>query len=514
MPHRTTALLWRALLTAALICAVGLLPWLSRTDPALTVLKARSAERDPDPEVLAAVRTQLGLDKGPFHLLGQWLTGLPRGDAGRSWISGAEVTPAVLQALGASLLLMSAALVVASVTAGAVCARTLRRTGRPAGRTGSAVLAALPEFLVASVLATVVGVRLGWLPALGWYGPRWVALPALALGVPAGAVLGRLLDDLLPGAFAEPWVRAGVARGLSGGRIARHAVRRCLPGLLPNTGLFVVGLTGGAVAVEQIFDIPGLGRTTLQAALAQDLPVLQAGTLALLLLAAGAAGLARLAARLLVGPALRADALPSLHGPADPTARRTRPVVLGALLLGVVALGLPRDPLALDTGLRLHHPTWAHPFGTDALGRDLLARVAHGAVDTLLLALAISAVALGTGVLLGLAPRLSGPLVDTVNAVPPVLAALLVTAVAGNGSGTPALAVAVLAWTPSRRTPPRCCARNAPPCTSPPPGAWARAVGTSCATRCCPPSCHPSPGTPCSVCPVSPSPSPRSASSA
>ncbi|MFI5880001.1 ABC transporter permease subunit [Streptomyces sp. NPDC051554] len=451
MPHRTATLLWRAFLAAALVSAVGLLPWLSRTDPALTVLKARSAERDPDPEVLATIRTQLGLDDGPLRLLGQWLTGLPRGDAGRSWISGAEVMPAVLQALGASLLLMGAATAVALVTAGLVCVRTLRRGGctadRPGG-TGSAALAALPEFLTASVLATVVGVQLGWLPALGWYGPRWMVLPALALGLPAGAVLGRLLDDLLPGAFGEPWVRAAAARGLSGRRIARQAVRRCLPGLLPNMGLFVVGLTGGAVAVEQIFDIPGLGRTTLQAALAQDLPVLQAGTLALLLLAAVAAGLTRLAARLLIGPALGADALPSLHGPSTPTPRRTLPFVYGALLLGVVALGLPRDPLALDTGLRLQHPTWAHPFGTDALGRDLLARVAHGAVDTLLLALAISAVALGTGVLLGLLPRLSRPLVDTVNAVPPVLAALLVTAVAGSGAGTPTFAVAALAWTP------------------------------------------------------------------
>ncbi|MFJ2155044.1 ABC transporter permease subunit [Streptomyces sp. NPDC087856] len=559
MPHRTATLLWRAFLAAVLVCAVGVLPWLSRTDPALTVLKARSAERDPDPEVLAAVRSQLGLDDGPLRLLGQWLAGLPRGDAGRSWISGAEVMPGLLQALGASLLLMSAAALVAVVTAGLVCARTLRRGGRAiegsagggvgllrvrgefiarrlrggpakmpggsqsavpaerprrftrrrsrrpvehaggtgsavlaarpelparrrsprpveraggtgsavlaarpelrarrrfprpvdhAGGTGSAVLAALPEFLTASVLATVVGVQLGWLPALGWYGPRWVVLPAVALGLPAGAVLGRLLDDLLPGAFGEPWVRAAAARGLPGRRIARQAVRRCLPGLLPNMGLFVVGLTGGAVAVEQIFDIPGLGRTTLQAALAQDLPVLQAGTLALLLLAAVAAGLTRLAARLLVGPALGADALPSLHGPSTSTGRRALPVVYGALLLGVVALGLPRDPLALDTGLRLQHPTWAHPFGTDALGRDLLARVAHGAVDTLLLALAISAVALGVGVLLGLLPRVSGPLVDTVNAVPPVLAALLVTAVAGSGAATPALAVAALAWTP------------------------------------------------------------------
>ncbi|NUR68013.1 MAG: ABC transporter permease subunit [Streptomyces sp.] len=453
MRNRAAALLWRAGIAAALVCAIGLLPWLTRTDPALTVLKARSAERDPDPAVLAAIRDELGLDAGPFRLLGEWLGGLWRGDAGRSWISGDAVTPAVLQALGASLLLMAVALLVAAVTVALICARTLwlgahrRLGGRRAGGSGSAVLAALPEFLTASVLATVVGVQLGWLPALGWYGPRWTILPALALGLPAGAVLGRLLDDLLPGAFAEPWALAAAARGVPGRSVARQAVRRCLPGLLPNTGLFAVGLTGGAVAVEQIFDIPGLGRTTLQAALAQDLPVLQAGTLALVLLAAAAAGLAALAGRLLIGPALRDGALPSLHGP-KPPARTLQPLAYGGLLALVIALGLPRDPLALDTGERLRPPSLQHPFGTDGLGRDLLARVGHGALDTLLLALAISAAALLTGVLLGLLPRVSGPLVDTIVALPPVLVALLVTAVVGGGSATPALAVGAVAWAP------------------------------------------------------------------
>ena len=70
MPHRTTAFLWRAFLAAALVCAVGLLPWLTRTDPALTVLKARSAERDPDPEVLAAVRTHRESRTGSIELVG------------------------------------------------------------------------------------------------------------------------------------------------------------------------------------------------------------------------------------------------------------------------------------------------------------------------------------------------------------------------------------------------------------------------------------------------------------
>ncbi|MCL7427223.1 ABC transporter permease subunit [Streptomyces sp. YS415] len=447
------ALLWRGLLTGGLVCAIGLLPWLSRTDPALTVLKARSAERDPTPETLRAIRDELGLDDGPPALLGRWLGGLLRGDAGRSWVSDTEVLPAAAQALGASLLLMAGAVVIALATVAAVCARTLwlgsrRRLGtRGPGGTGSAVLAALPEFLIASVLASVVGVQLGWLPALGWYGPQWLILPSLALGLPAGAVLGRMLDDLLPAAFAEPWALAAAARGIPPASTARQALRRCVPTLLPNVGLFVVGLTGGSVAVEQIFDIPGLGRLTLRAALAQDLPVLQTGTLALTALAAAAAVLARLGVRRLTGPALRDGALHSLHRPAPP-APRAVPFVYALLLAGVIGLGLPRDPLALDTTDKLQSPSVSHPFGTDALGRDVLARVAHGALDTLGAALAVSAAVLLTGVLLGLLPRLSAPLVDTVNAIPPVLAALLVTGIAGSGPWTPALAIGVVAWAP------------------------------------------------------------------
>ncbi|MFF1695630.1 ABC transporter permease subunit [Streptomyces sp. NPDC058257] len=447
------ALLWRVAIAAALLCAIGLLPWLSRTDPALTVLKARAAERTPTPEVLASIRAELGLDEGPLHLLGQWTDGLLHGDAGRSWISGEAVLPSVVQSLGVSLLLMSVALVVAVVTAGAVCARTLwlgprrRLAGRHHSGGGAAVLAALPEFLIASVLATVVGVHLGLLPALGWYGPQWMVLPAVSLGLPAGALLGRLLDDLLPGAFAEPWARAAAARGIPSGRIAWQALRRCVPGLLPNLGLFLVGLTGGAVAVEQIFDIPGLGRSTLQAAVAQDLPVLQAGALALVLLAAVAGGLFRLAARLTSGPALRDGALPTLHSPAPPAPSRL-PFLYGGVLLGIILLSLTRDPLALDTAARLQAPSWAHPFGTDALGRDVLARVGHGALHTLALALGISAFALVAGVLLGLLPRFSGPLLDTLNALPPTLAGLLVTGVAGSGAATPAIAVAAVAWVP------------------------------------------------------------------
>ena len=507
--------LWRAVLAALLVCGIGLLPWLTRTDPAFTVLKARSAEREATPAVLADIRAQLGLDAGPLRLLGDWLGGLPRGDAGRSWISGSEVMPDVMQALGASLLLMAVALAIAVLVAALVCARTLWGGGRRrGGGSGSAMVAALPEFLTASVLATVVGVQLGWLPALGWYGFQWTILPGLALGLPAGALLGRLLDDLLPGAFAEPWALAAAARGIPARRIASQAVRRCLPALLPNAGLFVVGLTGGSVAIEQIFDIPGLGRTALQAALAQDLPVLQASTLVLVLLAALAAGATRLAARSLIGPALR-DGLSSLHRPAPPV-RRTPPSPYAGLLLAVVALGLPRDPLASTPGPT---PTtsWAHPFGTDALGRDILARLGHGAPRPLLLAVAISAVALLIGLSRsGRCARVRAPSPRPPTPSPPSSPDSLV--IAGRGPrpwARPRRREPPSPGPPSPRTPPRCTPRNAPPRTSPPPVALGADRPTPAAPP--PPARRPAarrPPRPPAPARRSPSPSPPSASSA
>lgn len=280
----------------AVLAVIGLLPRLTRTDPALTILHARYADRPPTPETLDAIRAETGLDGGAAHVLGDWLGGLLHGDLGTSWVSGQPVAPEVTAALGVSLTLMGVSLVVALLLAAALCAGTLRRGARrrivtARAGAGAAVLAALPEFLLAAVLATVVAVQLGWLPALGWGAPEQLVLPALAMGVPAGALLGRLLDDALPAAFAEPWARAAAAGGLPGRRVARHALRRTLPGLLPQLGLVVVGLTGGAVAVETLYAIPGLGGTALAAALAQDLPVLQACVLLLLLLGviAGAA---------------------------------------------------------------------------------------------------------------------------------------------------------------------------------------------------------------------------------
>ncbi|MEU2667973.1 ABC transporter permease subunit [Streptomyces sp. NPDC007164] len=437
----------------AVLAVIGLLPTLTRTDPALTILHARYADRPPTPETLDAIRAQTGLDGGAAHVLGDWLGGLFRGDLGTSWVSGQPVAPDVTAALGVSLTLMGVSLAVAVLLAGALVAGTLRRGARRrivTARAGvsAAVLAALPEFLLAAVLAAVVAVQLGWLPALGWGAPGQTVLPALAMGVPAGALLGRLLDDALPAAFAEPWARAAAAGGLPGLRVARHALRRTLPGLLPQLGLVVVGLTGGAVAVETLYAIPGLGGTALAAALAQDLPVLQACVLFLLLLGVVAGVAARLAGRALLGPALSDGALPALVPPALPARRllTAGAVALAVLFVAVTVAGLLRDPLHVDAAARLAGPSAAHPFGTDSLGRDVLARLGHGAARTVLTAIAVGAVTLLLGLALG-AVR-AGALTETANALPAILCGLVVAGIAGPGPLGAAAAVAAVAWAP------------------------------------------------------------------
>ncbi|OIJ97360.1 ABC transporter permease subunit [Streptomyces monashensis] len=450
------ALSSRTVALVLVVACVGLLPWLSGKDPALSVLRARSAEQVATPEALATVRDDLGLGNGPLPQLGHWLGGLARGDLGTSWVSDTEVAPGMLSALTVSLTLMGASLVVALLLAAALCARTVARgaRGTPAGRTstgaGAAMLASVPEFLLATVGLLLFGVWLGWLPTSGWSGPVDMVLPALAMGVPAGGLLGRLVTDALPGAYGERWVELWRASGVASWRIALAGLRRSVPAVVPQLALVAVGLTGGAVAVETVFAIPGVGRTALGAAKSLDLPLLQACVLTLLALGLTAGVLAHLVRRRLLGPGLR-DAQLTLAAP-RPTAgtgwRVAVPASLGLLLVAVVGAGLSGDPYTVETAARLAPPTLTHPLGTDGLGRDVVARLGHGAASTVGTAAAVTAVSALVGLALGFLPVFSAGLADVASALPPVIVGLLVAGVTGPGASGAALAVALTSWPP------------------------------------------------------------------
>ncbi|MEV2190872.1 ABC transporter permease subunit [Streptomyces phaeochromogenes] len=452
--ERVGVLLSRTGALVLITVVVGLLPWLSGRDPALSVLRARSAEQEPTKEALDSIRRELGLDAGPLAQLGDWLGGVLRGDFGRSWANGSEVLPSVLSSLGVSLTLMGAALTVTLLLACALCAPTLVRGARGTTRgnagTGApaAVLAALPEFLLASLLLVTLSVWLGWLPPYGWQGPQNLVLPALALGIPAGGILGRLVDDALPAVFEERWVGLWRSSGCIPAVIGRAALRRAMPAVLPQLGLVAVGLTGGAVAVEVVFAVPGIGRTALGAAKTQDLPLLQGSVLSLILLGLVAGMLAGAARHRMLGPGLR-DAALSLPARTVVDASRLHravPLICALVLTVVVCWGLLLDPLRVDTAARLAAPSWEYPFGTDSLGRDVLARVGHGAATTLGVAVLVCVVSYVVAMAIGFLPSLATGAAETANAVPPMIAGILVAAVLGPGTLGASIAVALVSW--------------------------------------------------------------------
>lgn len=443
----------RAVTLIALIALVGLLPWLGGRDPALAVLRAASAEREPTPEALAAVRADLGLEAGPLGTLAHWTSGALSGDLGLSWVTGRPVLPEVLAALRVSAALTGFAVIVALLVAAVITAPVIWQglagpPRQPAGRAATA-LVALPEFLLAELILAVVAVQLHWAPPYGWAGPEYAVLPALALGLPAGGLLGGLVSDALALVFAEPWVNTWRVAGFSRPRIIGGALRRAVPSLAGQVALVAVGLIGGAVAVEQVFAVPGLGRATLTAAASGDLPALQAGILVLLAVAV-LAGVAATAARTAaLGAARRTGSIPAPSPSATATA--TAVARVPALAAGVLALvllaGLPRDPYRSTLG-RLQAPDVAHPLGSDAVGRDLLARLAHGAGLTIGVAVTVTALCLLVGLLAGLLPAvMTGP-IEVANALPPVIAGMIVAGVSGPSHWGAAVAIALVGWAP------------------------------------------------------------------
>ena len=442
----------RLLALACLVGLVGMLPWLSGKAPALPILRATSSDREPTPEILNSIRKSIGIDGGPLHVIGHWLAGAARGDLGRSWVSGTDVGPDAVDAFGVSLSLMAAALGVGVIVAAALVLPALRDglRGRPRPRGGaaSAVLISLPEYLLAPILMLVLAVYLRILPPFGWGSPEKVIMPALSLGLPTGGYLGGLVSDAVTATFSERWVATWSTAGIRGRPLAGAVLRRALAPLTGQVALVVVALTGGAVAVEKIFAIPGLGRELLDAASAQDVLALQAQILLLLALALTTGVIAGAVRRLLMGRAAGAGGL-TAPPPVEHPGRAARVIaVSGAALLALmVAVGIRRDPYAVVAD-KLAQPSAALPLGADSLGRDVLARVARGAVSTVSGAVIVTVVCFVIALLVGLAPRAATGFIEVANAAPPILAGLIVAGVSGPSATGAAIAVAGVGWAP------------------------------------------------------------------
>lgn len=251
-------------------------------DPARVALGVNASE-----ESVAALRTEFGLDRPlPVQYL-SWLGGLLRLDLGTSYISGAEIAPQIADRLQVSLILVVTAMVVAvalALPAGLLMAVRHRKPSGVALAALSQVGVAVPAFLAGILLITVFSVTLGWLPANGWTPPaqdpvmflRQLALPAISLGLVQAAVLSRYVRSSVLDVLREDYLRTARAKGLRPWpALLRHGLRNAAVPVVTVLGLQLATLLVGAVVIERVFVIPGLGSLLLDAVATRDLLVVQ-----------------------------------------------------------------------------------------------------------------------------------------------------------------------------------------------------------------------------------------------
>lgn len=282
-------ILRRLLIAIPVLALVSLLSfaviWLVPGDPAAVFLDAGAT-----PQQLAQVRHQLGLDQ-PFYLqMLAWYGRILHGDLGRSILLNRGVTEAIIERLPVTLSLTGLALafaVLMGMVAGLIAAV------RHGGWADQSIMVlaliglSVPEFWLGLVLIFAFAVRWQWFPAgdfvpitqsfVGWL--RSMALPAFTLAAVQMGFIARMTRSAMLEVLHQDFIRTADSKGLPWSIVVtKHGLPNALVPILTVIGIVTGGLLGGAVVVEQVFSLPGVGRLVIGAVLSRDFPVIQ-GTL-------------------------------------------------------------------------------------------------------------------------------------------------------------------------------------------------------------------------------------------
>lgn len=259
-------------------------------DPALVLAGANAS-----PEVIVAVRRDMGLDQPLPVQYAVWLVHVLRGDLGSSYTSGLPVGNLIAQRMPATLELAFAALCLAlliAIPTGIVAAIKRRGPADWLVSSFNAFAIAIPNFWLGILAILVFSLALGWLPPGGRVemardpvlGLKSLILPAVTLALSQAAVLSRFIKTSMLEVLYEDYIRTARAKGLPGRLvIQRHALRNSLIPLVTVLGMQFGRLLGGAVIVESVFAWPGVGRLILQGIGNRDYAVVQGALLLLVM---------------------------------------------------------------------------------------------------------------------------------------------------------------------------------------------------------------------------------------
>lgn len=282
---------WAAIVARRVVFAIPLLFFVSAITFVLVAISPGDAAHilagpNATPAQFAAIRRQLGLDAPITAQYWHWLENALHGNLGNSITNGLAVTRLVKQRIGVTLSLVLFATVLAAVLGVALGSISAARAGL-LGRFVdllSVVSFALPNYWLGLVLIALLSMRLHWFPAVGYvsigHAPlHWlhsIALPVITLALGGIAGIAKQTRDAMLGTLASPFITAHRADRVPERTIVfRHALRNSAAPILAMTGLFFVGTLSGAILVEQVFSLPGLGSLAVSSSTEHDVPVIQ-----------------------------------------------------------------------------------------------------------------------------------------------------------------------------------------------------------------------------------------------
>ena len=229
----------------------------------------------------------MGLDRSVVVQLVSWYGRLLQGDLGRSIFLRKPVVDAILDRVEPTLLLTVSATVIAvliGVPAGVISARYHNTATDQAFMVFALAGISIPNFLLGLLFILFFGVWLGWFPVAGYspleYGwaktVRSLVMPACSLGLVQSALIARIARSSMLDVLREQFITAGRAKGLGERAVVfKHALKNALIPTVTIIGISFAVLLSGAVVVETVFNIPGLGRLIVSAVLRRDYPVIQ-----------------------------------------------------------------------------------------------------------------------------------------------------------------------------------------------------------------------------------------------
>ena len=249
------------------------------------------------PEELASLRAYFGLDQPLLVQFWTWLSSLLHGNAGYSIRTGRPVFVEIAERLPATLELAAAAAIIAiavGIPLGLLSAKRPRSRVDAAARVGGLIGLSLPSFWLGTLIIVLFSLYLRWLPNTGGYvdfvrdpieNLKLLLFPAITLGLGLAAATMRMTRSAMLDVLGADYVRTARAKGLREGLILRrHALKNGLIVVVTLLGVQVGQLLGGAVVVEEVFSVPGVGRMLLSAIVQRDYALVQGGVLAIAIL--------------------------------------------------------------------------------------------------------------------------------------------------------------------------------------------------------------------------------------